>query len=140
MKKLVVLFCLISLGMFSQKPPEQGDYVARGRVADIGGHYVFKESKMVYFDFNDSLSYKWEYAYKQDAKLVSSYFKKLDKANLASIKSVDEKTIDPNLIQNYNVIEYKKGNQLIRVCWDTSIASKENEILNTLNASLDGFW
>ena len=126
--------------MFSQKPPEPGDYVARGRVADIGGHYVFKASKMVYYDFKDSLSYKWEYAYKQDAKLVSSYFKKLDKANLASIKSIDEKMLDQNLIQNYNVLEYKKGNQLIRICWDMSATDKDSEILNSLNASLDSFW
>ncbi len=126
--------------MFSQKPPEQGDYVARGFVGKTGGHYVFKVSKMVYFDFNDSLSYKWEYAYKQDAKLVSSYFKKLDKANLASIKSLDEKLLDQNLIQNYNVLEYKKGNQLIRICWDTSATDKDSEILNSLNASLDSFW
>ena len=36
MKTLLVVFCFISLAMFSQKPPEQGDYVARGRVADVG--------------------------------------------------------------------------------------------------------
>jgi len=140
MKTLLLFFCLISLSMFSQKPPEQGDYVAGGFVGKTGGHYVFKKTRMVYYDFTDSLSYKWEYAYKQDAKLVSSYFKKLDNANISSMKSVDEKTINPDLIQNYNVIEYRKGNQLIRICWDTSISSKENDVLNTLYTGLDSFW
>jgi len=140
MKTLLILFSILSLSVFSQKPPEQGDYIARGFVGKVGGHYIFKKTRMVYYDFTDSLSYKWEYAYKQDAKLVSSYFKKLDKVNLASIKSIDEKTVDPNLIQNYNVIEYKKGGQLVRICWDTSATDKESETLNSLNASLDGFW
>jgi len=126
--------------MFSQRPPEQGDYVARGFVNKTGGHYVFRKTGMVYNDFIDSLSYTWGDAYKQEAKLVSSYFKKLDKANLATMKSVDEKTISPDLLQNYNVLEYKKGNQVIRICWDTSVASKENEILNTLDSGLNIFW
>lgn len=56
------------------------------------------------------------------------------------MKSVDENTIDPNLIQNYNLIGYKKGDKLIRICWDTSLTTNENDILTTLNASLDCFW
>jgi len=56
------------------------------------------------------------------------------------MKSIDEKAIDVSLIQNYNVLEYKKGNQLIRICWDTSITSEENDILNTLYTGLDAFW
>jgi hypothetical protein len=59
---------------------------------------------------------------------------------MAAMKSVDENAIDPNLIQNYNLIGYKKGDKLIRICWDTSLTTNENDILTTLNASLDCFW
>ncbi len=55
------------------------------------------------------------------------------------MKSVDENTIDPNLIQNYNLIEYKKGDQLIGISWDASLTTNENDILTNLNASLDCF-
>lgn len=140
MKKLLLLFCFISATLLSQNAPEQGDYVLRGRPIEFGGHYVFKSSKNIYIDFYDSLSYKWEYAYKQDAKLINSYFKKLDKAKLFSMKALDEKSLDPNLLQNYNVLEYRKGNQVVRICWDPSVVSKENELLNSLNSSLDAFW
>ncbi len=140
MKSLLLLFCLISFGVFSQKPPEQGDYVSRARVADVGGHYIFKKSRMVYFDFNDSLSYHWDNAYKQDAKRINSYFKKLDKAKLASMKSVDEKTINQAHLFDYAVMEFKKNGILIRICWDTTGTDKNTILLNELNSSLDGFW
>jgi hypothetical protein len=58
---------------------------------------------------------------------------------MAAMKSVDENTIDPNLIQNYNLIEYKKGDQLIGISWDASLTTNENDILTNLNASLDCF-
>lgn len=140
MKTLLILFCILSLSMFSQKPPEQGDYVARGYVAETRGNYIFKKSRMVYYDFTDSLSFKWEYAYKQEAKLVSSYFKKLDNANLSSMKSVDEKIIAADQIEFYSVLEYKKEGKLIRICWDIRGTDKNTETLNSLDASLNSFW
>lgn len=140
MKTLLILFCILSLSMFSQKPPEQGDYVARGYVAETRGNYIFKKSRMVYYDFTDSLSFKWEYAYKQEAKLVSSYFKKLDNANLSSMKSVDETTVAADQKEFYSVLEYKKEGKLIRICWDTRGTDKNTETLNSLDASLNSFW
>lgn len=140
MKKLILFFCFVSLGMYSQKPPEQGDYVSRARVAEQGGCYVFKSSKKVYYDFKDSTSYNWENAYKQDAKRINAYFKKLEKANLASMKSVDEKTISQEKLFDYAVMEYKKKGVLIRICWDTTGTDKNTILLNELNGSLDSFW
>lgn len=143
MKQLIlILFSVIALNSFSQIAPAKGDYVSCKTLGYDPVNYIFKNKK-IFYGYNPTTK-KSENAYKQGAKMIKELFIMIDAAGLDKMKSLDEKSLilerGDQQETTFSIIEYKKGNQTYRICWDPVAEDSDSQKLNAILGKMNSFW
>ena|SRR3989344_271320 len=143
MKSLFLIFLsVLTLNSFSQSVPAKGDYISCQTLGYEPVNYIFK-NKMVFYGYYPSTK-KTENSYKQDAKLVKELFDMADAAGLDKMKSLNENSLilerGDQQEATFTIIEYKKGNQIYRICWDPVANDENSQKLNKIYGKMTGFW
>jgi hypothetical protein len=141
MKKILILFfSLLTLCFFSQEEPEQGDFIMKTSVKSNSGSYIFKKTLSVYFDY-DFTSKNKENKYQQNKKMVDELFVLINKTDFNKIKGLDETKIPTEEeLGFYYILEYKKNDKKIRICWDSRSEDKQYQPLNAIVTKMSSFW
>lgn len=140
MNKVIFLFLsLFSLLGVAQVSPEKGDYVMKTSVKNNSGSYIYKTAKVYYgYDFSTK---RTENEYKQNKKITGELFDLLNKTDFSKIKGIEElKVPDGDDSYNFCTLEYRKGDKVQRICWDTRSEEKQYQSLNDIVTKMNSFW
>lgn len=143
MKQLLLIFLsILTLNSFSQTAPAKGDYISCKTLGYDPVNYIFKNKK-VFYGYNPTTK-KTENSYKQDAKLTKELFDMADAAGLDKMKSLNESSLilerGDQQESTFSIIEYKKGNQIYRICWDPVANDEDSKKLNEISSKMNSFW
>ncbi len=137
MKKISFLF-LIPYLSFAQVP-EEGDYVMTTWASHPTMHYVFKESRNVFFGHNPATR-KTEVVMQSSKELVTDLFRYVKSIDFSKVKGLDENNLPKLEGTNFRIIEYRAAGKVYRVCFDEDGGSVEYESLRMAVSKLNGFW
>ena len=143
MKRLFLVFLgVLALNSFSQSVPAKGDYISCKTLGYDPVNYIFKNRK-VFYGYNPATK-KTENSYKQDAKLTKELFDMVDAAGLDKMKSLNESSLilerGDQQDATFSIIEYKKGSQTYRICWDPVANDENSKKLNEISEKMTQFW
>jgi photosystem II stability/assembly factor-like uncharacterized protein len=119
--------------------PEEGDYLLLMNYNISQGNLIFKKSKNIHYGYNFETK-QAENSYRSSKDRVDTLFMTADKLQLENFIEKIPRNMYITKNDSYSVIQYKKGDKIITVCWNLDADDERSKQLNIISGAMGGFW